>query len=145
MIEGSGVAFGNDVGRFRQPRRGRQRDGDRDDRELGLVGNVRRTLVLRSAIELRAGSRLLLEGANLRIGPGDKVGLVRLAAGEFQVAEDIELAIGIQQPAIEQWCEYNLGGLHSGVCLALPSGRQDDDLHRLRYRLVAPVWRTCQA
>ena len=36
-----------------------------------------------SALELRAGSRLLLSGASFRIGPGDKVGLVgRNGAGK---------------------------------------------------------------
>ena len=34
-------------------------------------------------IELRAGARLLLEGATFRVGPGDKVGLVgRNGAGK---------------------------------------------------------------
>src|ERR1700712_117788 len=48
-------------------------------------------------MELRAGARLLLEGANLRIGPGDRVGLVgRNGAGKTTLTK---VLAGEAQPA----------------------------------------------
>nr|MCU0295049.1 ATP-binding cassette domain-containing protein [Candidatus Nanopelagicales bacterium] len=50
-----------------------------------------------SAIELRAGARLLLEGANLRVGPGDRVGLVgRNGAGKTTL---MKVLAGVTRPA----------------------------------------------
>lgn len=44
-------------------------------------------MISASGLELRAGARLLLEGANLRVGPGDRVGLVgRNGAGKTTLA-----------------------------------------------------------
>jgi ATPase subunit of ABC transporter with duplicated ATPase domains len=48
-------------------------------------------------IELRAGARLLLEGANLRVGPGDRLGLVgRNGAGKTTL---MKVLAGLAQPA----------------------------------------------
>ncbi len=48
-------------------------------------------------IELRAGARLLLEAVNLRIGPGDRVGLVgRNGAGKTTL---MKVLAGISTPA----------------------------------------------
>ena len=50
-----------------------------------------------SDIELRAGARLLLDGANLRVGPGDRVGLVgRNGAGKTTL---MKVLAGPAQPA----------------------------------------------
>jgi ATPase subunit of ABC transporter with duplicated ATPase domains len=50
-----------------------------------------------TAVELRAGARLLLEAANFRIGPGDRVGLVgRNGAGKTTLAG---VLAGERQPA----------------------------------------------
>ena len=50
-----------------------------------------------SVIELRAGARLLLDGANLRVGPGDRVGLVgRNGAGKTTL---MKVLAGLAQPA----------------------------------------------
>ncbi|MCU0297355.1 MAG: ATP-binding cassette domain-containing protein [Candidatus Nanopelagicales bacterium] len=50
-----------------------------------------------SAIELRAGARLLLDGANLRVGPGDRVGLVgRNGAGKTTL---MKVLAGVTRPA----------------------------------------------
>ena len=40
-------------------------------------------MIVANGIELRAGARLLLDGANFQVGPGDRVGLVgRNGAGK---------------------------------------------------------------
>ena len=62
-------------------------------------------MISASGIELRAGARLLLEGADVRVGPGDRVGLVgrngagkttltRVLAGESQPAAGTVLRTG---------------------------------------------------
>ncbi len=54
-------------------------------------------MIQASDIELRAGARLLVEGANLRVGPGDRVGLVgRNGAGKTTL---MRVLAGITTPA----------------------------------------------
>jgi len=50
-----------------------------------------------SGVELRAGARLLLDGAELRVGPGDRIGLVgRNGAGKTTL---MRVLAGLAQPA----------------------------------------------
>ena len=54
-------------------------------------------MIQASDVELRAGARLLLEGASLRVGPGDRVGLVgRNGAGKTTL---MKVMAGLGQPA----------------------------------------------
>ena len=54
-------------------------------------------MITASGIELRAGSRILLEGASFRVAPGDRVGLVgRNGAGKTTLTK---VLAGQGQPA----------------------------------------------
>lgn len=51
--------------------------------DLITYGSVPLIMIIATDIELRAGSRLLIEGASFRVNPGDKIGLVgRNGAGK---------------------------------------------------------------
>ncbi|HQR79949.1 MAG TPA: ATP-binding cassette domain-containing protein, partial [Actinomycetota bacterium] len=54
-------------------------------------------MIQASDIELRAGARLLMSGADLRVGPGDRIGLVgRNGAGKTTL---MKVLAGLDQPA----------------------------------------------
>ena len=54
-------------------------------------------MITAAAVELRAGSRLLLDAATFRVAPGDRVGLVgRNGAGKTTLTKALA---GVTQPA----------------------------------------------
>ena len=79
-------------------------------------------MIAASGIELRAGSRLLLDGATFRIAPGDRVGLVgRNGAGKTTLTK---VLAGEAQPAAGQVTA-------SGEVGYLPQDPRTGDLHVL--------------
>src|SRR3954452_18865153 len=60
------------------------RTGERGGRSpVRSPPRIDNTVITATGIELRAGSRILVEGATFRVAPGDKVGLVgRNGAGK---------------------------------------------------------------
>ncbi len=66
-------------------------------------------MIQASDVELRAGARLLLSGATLRIGPGDRIGLVgRNGAGKTTL---MKVMAGLAQPAAGQVTRGEVGYL----------------------------------
>jgi ATPase subunit of ABC transporter with duplicated ATPase domains len=77
-------------------------------------------VITAASVELRAGSRLLLEGASFRVAPGDRIGLVgRNGAGKTTLTKALA---GVTQPA---------GGTitRSGDVGYLPQDPRTGDLH----------------
>jgi ATPase subunit of ABC transporter with duplicated ATPase domains len=76
-----------------------------------------------SDVELRAGARLLLSEATLRVGPGDRIGLVgRNGAGKTTL---MKVLAGIAQPAAGRVTSENVGYLPQDP------GAADGDQHAL--------------
>ena len=96
-------------------------------------------MIVASDIELRAGARLLIEGASFRVNPGDKIGLVgRNGAGKTTLTR---VLAGEGQPAAGTVTV-------SGEVGYLPQDPRTGDLRRARPRPhpVAPAgWTRCCA
>src|SRR6187551_2258891 len=80
----------------------------------------RPTVITAAAVELRAGSRLLLDAATFRVAPGDRVGLVgRNGAGKTTLTKALA---GVTQPAAGSITS-------SGEVGYLPQDPRTGDLH----------------